>query len=202
MTWLHWRRLPLHGPRMNKVHQVGAQRASPRRNFRWSSYSLIPKSCPGGPRNSPIFYSSRVINMLTPGGNAPSSGRRAGEHCYRKSANWGNLLKRLEQMYPLYQTDLSVRTKSEELPTLPKFLTAARIIENAAQLKELIGRMKPTAYGPTEHHLWLVGRIPPRTRENCWETSERKAQMHSYDDLIDLQIDLATERQNDSRMDK
>ena len=32
----------------------------------------------------------------------------------RKSSNWGDFLKRLEQMYPVYETDLSVRTEIEE----------------------------------------------------------------------------------------
>ena len=46
-------------------------------------------------------------------------------------------------MYPLYETDLSVRTKIEELQALPEFPTAARISEFVAQLEELMGRMTP-----------------------------------------------------------
>ena len=91
----------------------------------------------------------------------------------RKSSSWGDFLKRLEQMYPVYETDLSVRTEIEELPPLPEFPTAARI--SVAQLEELMGRMNPSSYGPTEPHLWLVGQIPPGTWENCKETSERKS---------------------------
>ena len=120
----------------------------------------------------------------------------------RKSSNWGDLLKRLEQMYPVYERDLSVRTEIEELPPLPEFLTAARISEFVAQLEELMGRMKPSSYGPTEPHLWLVGKIPTRTWDNCRETSERKSWTHSYDDLVDLLIKLAMGRENDSHMDK
>ena len=65
-----------------------------------------------------------------------------------------------------------------------------------------MGRMNPSSYGPTEPHLWLVGKIPPRTWENCKETSERKSRTHSYDELVDLLIELAMERENDSHMDK
>ena len=43
------------------------------------------------------------------------------------------------------------------------FPTAAWISEFVAQLEELMGRMKPTSYSPTEPHLWLVGKIPPKT---------------------------------------
>ena len=66
-------------------------------------------------------------------------------------------------MHPVYETDLSVRSEIEELHSLPEFPTAARISELVAQLAELMGRMNPTSYGPTEPHLWLVGKIPPKT---------------------------------------
>ena len=120
----------------------------------------------------------------------------------RKSSSWGDFLKRLEQMYPVYETDLSVRTEIEELPPLPEFPTAARNSEFVAQLEELMKRMNPSSYGPTEPHLWLVSEIPPRTWKNCKETSERKSRTHSSDEFVDLLIELAMERENDSHMDK
>ena len=120
----------------------------------------------------------------------------------RKSSNWGDFLKRLEQMYSVYETDLSVRTEIDALPPLPEFPTAARISEFVAQLEELMGRMNPSSYGTTEPHMLLVGKIPTRTWENCRETSERKSRTHSYDDLFDLLIKLAMGKENDSHMDK
>ena len=62
--------------------------------------------------------------------------------------------------------------------------------------------MNPTPYGPTEPPLWLVEKIPPSTWENCRETSERKARMHCYDDPINVLIELAMQRENDTDMDK
>ena len=120
----------------------------------------------------------------------------------RKSSNRGDFLKRLEKMYPVYKTDLTVRTEIEKLPPLPEFPTAARISEFVAQLEELMGRMNPSSYGPTEPHLWLVGKIPTRTWENCRETSDRKSRTRSYDDLVDLLIELGMEREIHSHMDK
>ena len=70
------------------------------------------------------------------------------------------------------------------------------------QLEELIGRMNPSSYGPTESHLWLVRKIPMRTWDDCGETSERNPRTYSYDDLFDLCIELAMERENDSHRDK
>ena len=104
-------------------------------------------------------------------------------------------------MYLVYETDLNVRTEMEELPTLPEFPTAARISEFVPQLEELMGRMNPTSYGPREPHLWLVGKIHPKTWENCREP-ERKSPTHSNDELVDLLIELAMEREKDSHMEK
>ena len=91
-------------------------------------------------------------------------------------------------MYVVCETDLSVRTEGEELPSLPGFPTAARISEFVAQLEELMGRKNPTYYSPTEPHLWLVGKIDPKTGDGCRERSERKAWTHSYNDLVDLLV--------------
>ena len=120
----------------------------------------------------------------------------------RKTSNWEDFLKGREQMYQVYETDLSVRTEIEELPSLPEFSTAAHISEFVAQLEGLMGRMNPTSYGPTGPHLWLVGKIPPKTWDDCRETFERKARTHSYDDLVDLLIEFAMESENDTHMDK
>ena len=87
-------------------------------------------------------------------------------------------------------------------PPLPEFFTAARISELVAQLQELMGGMNPSSYGPTEPHLWLLGRIPTKTWDIYRETSERKARTQSYDELVDLVIELAREREKDSHMDK
>ena len=111
-------------------------------------------------------------------------------------------MKRLEQMHPVHETDLSVRTEIEDLPPLPEWATAARISEFVVQLEELMGRMSPSSYGPIEPHLWIVGNIPTRTWDDCRETSGRKSRTHSYDDLVDLLIELAMERDNDSHIDK
>ena len=195
---------------MTQVYQEGERRPSLRRTFRSNSPSSIPKTCLSGLRSFPSFCSSRVSNYV----DVRTKCTRIKKSCkkkflqrqvktaIRKSSNRGDVQKRLEQMYPVYETDLSVRTEIGELPPLPEFSTAAGISEFVAQLEELMGRMNPVSYGPTRPHLWLLGKIPTRTWENCRETSERKSRMHSYDDLADLLIKLAMERENDPHMDK
>ena len=66
----------------------------------------------------------------------------------KKSTNLEDFSKRLKQMYPVYETDLSVRTEIEELPILFEFPTGAHISEFVAKLQGLLGRMNPTFYGP------------------------------------------------------
>ena len=84
---------------------------------------------------------------------------------------------------------------------LPEFPSAARISEYVCDLEYLFSRMNLGSYGPTELHLWLVGKIPTRTWEDCSSTSERTRQTHTYNDLVDLLSELALERENDSNME-
>ena len=105
-------------------------------------------------------------------------------------------------MFAVYETDLSVRTQIEELPMLPEFSSAARISEYVCDLESLFSRMNVGSYGATEPHLWLMSMIPQRTWDDCRSTSERKSRTHSYDELVDLLIELALERENDSHMEK
>ena len=61
--------------------------------------------------------------------------------------------------------------------------------------------MNVGSYGPIEPDLWLVSKIPTRALDDCRSTSERKSRTHTYDDLVDLLIELALERENDSHME-
>ena len=85
---------------------------------------------------------------------------------------------------------------------LPEFPSAARISEYVCDMEYLFSRMNVGSYGATEPHLWLMSKIPQRTWDDCRSTSERKSRTHSYDTLVDLLIELALERENDSHMEK
>ena len=117
-------------------------------------------------------------------------------------STWVEVLQRLEKTFPVYETDLSVRTQIEELPMLPEFPSAARVSEYVCDLEYPFSRMNVGSYGATEPHLWLMSKIPQRTWDDCRATSERKSRTHSYDKLVDLLIELALERENDSPMEK
>ena len=124
------------------------------------------------------------------------------EQIVKTCSTWAEVLLRLEKTFPVYETDLSVRTQIEELPMLPEFPSAARISEYVCDLEYLFLRMNVGSYGATEPHLWLMSKIPQRTWDDCRSTSERKSRTHSYDELVDLLIELALERENDSHMEK
>ena len=117
-------------------------------------------------------------------------------------STWAEVLLRLEKTFLVYETDLSVRTQIEELPMLPDFPSAARISEHVCDLEYLFSRMNVGSYRATEPHLWLMSKIPQRRWDDCRSTSERKSRTHSYDELVDLLIELALERENDSHMEK
>ena len=77
-------------------------------------------------------------------------------------STWAEVLQRLEKTFPVYETDLSVRTQIEELPMLPEFPCAARVSEYVCDLEYLFSRMNVGSYGAIEPHLWLMGKIPQR----------------------------------------
>ena len=85
---------------------------------------------------------------------------------------------------------------------LPEFPSAARVSAYVCDLEYLFSRMNVGSYGATEPHLWLMSKIPARTRDDCRTTSERKSRTHTYDDLVDLLIELALERESDYHMEK
>ena len=117
-------------------------------------------------------------------------------------STWVDVLQTLEKTFPVYETDLSVRTQIEELPMLPEFPSAARVSEYVCDLEYQFSRMNVVSYGATEPHLWLMSKIPRRTWDDCRATSKRKSRTHSYDELVDLLIELALERENDFHMEK
>ena len=85
---------------------------------------------------------------------------------------------------------------------LPEFPSAARISEYVCDLEYLFSRMNVGSYRPSEPHLWLMGKNPPGTWEDCRSTSETKRRTQTYDDLVGLLIELALERERDSHMEK
>ena len=117
-------------------------------------------------------------------------------------STWAEVLQRLEKAFPVYETDLSVRTQIEELLMLPEFPSAARVSEYVCNVEYLFSRMIMGSSGATEPHLWHMSKIPSRTWDDCRTISERKSRTHTYDELMDLLIELALERENVSHMEK
>ena len=116
-------------------------------------------------------------------------------------STWPAVLQGLEKTFPVFDTDLSVRTQGQELPMPPEFPSAARISEYVCDLEYLFFWMNTRSYGPTEPHLWLLDKIHRRMWEDCRSKYERKRPTHRYDDLVDLLIDLVLEGEIDSHIE-
>ena len=117
-------------------------------------------------------------------------------------STWAEVLQRLEKTFPVYEMDLNVRTQIEELPMLPEFHSAACISEYLCDVEYLFSWMNVGSYAPAKPHLWLEGKTSLRTWEDCTSDSKRKRRTHTYNDLVDLLIELALERENDCHMEK
>ena len=109
-------------------------------------------------------------------------------------STWAEVLQRLEKTFPVYETDLSVRTQIEEVPMLPEFPSAVRVSEYVCDLEYVFSRMNlgphsaqsqlararavglvtgPHARTPRTHSQWAVGpgRTPERTCGRRWESA-------------------------------
>ena len=62
-------------------------------------------------------------------------------------STWAEVLRGLEKTFPVYETDLSVRTQIEELPMLPEFPSAARVSEYVCDLEYVFSPMNVGSYG-------------------------------------------------------
>ena len=169
----------------------------PRRKSSSNCRSLTPKICPNGQKNL-LSHQMPTAETLMQKEIFAKKVKQIVKAC----STWAEVLQRLEKTFPVYETDLSVRTQIEELPMLPEFPSAARVSEYVCDLEYLFSRMNVRSYGATEPHLWLMSKIPQRTWDDCRSTSERKSWTHLYDELVDLLIELALERENDSDMEK
>ena len=116
-------------------------------------------------------------------------------------STWSEVLQRFGKTFPVYETDLSVRTQIGELPMLPELSSAARVSEYVCDREYLFSGMNVGCYGPTEPDVWLVSKIPTRTWDDCRTTSERKSRTDMYDDLVDLLMELALVGENDPHIE-
>ena len=69
-------------------------------------------------------------------------------------------------------------------------------------LEYLFSRMNVGSFGATEPRPWLMSKIFQRTWDDCRATSDRRSRTHWYNELVDLLIELALQRENDSHMEK
>ena len=56
-------------------------------------------------------------------------------------STWAEVIQRVEKTFPVYETDLSVRTQIEEVPMLPEIPSAAPVSEYVCDLEYLFSQM-------------------------------------------------------------
>ena len=89
--------------------------------------------------------------------------RKQVKQIVKTCSTWAEVLETLQNTFPVYEPDLSVRTQMEELPMLPDIPPAAQVSEYVCDLEYLFSRKNVGSSGPTEPHLWLLSNIPTRT---------------------------------------
>ena len=117
-----------------------------------------------------------------------------------KSATFAELWLALERQYPSYETNLSIRTKTQNLAMLANNPKAVCISELLANLDHWVGQLTPGSYGSDEMLFWLVAKIPGEMWAECRATAERKASTLTYEDLSVLLLELALEKESDQHL--
>ena len=117
-----------------------------------------------------------------------------------KSATFADVLVALEQQYPTYETDLSIRAEIQNLAVLPNSPKPARISELLADLDHCIGRLTPGSYGSDKLLFWLVAKLPRELWDECRATAERRARALNYEDLSVLPLELAPEMESNQHL--
>ena len=117
-----------------------------------------------------------------------------------KFASFADVLVALERQYPTYETNLSVRAKMQNLPTLPNDPKPGKVSELLADLDHWAGRLTPGSYSSDDLPFWLVAKLPRELWDECISTAERKARAIHYDDLCVLLLELALEKESDQHL--
>ena len=116
------------------------------------------------------------------------------------SATFADVLVALERQYPIYETDLAIRTEIQILAVLPNNLKPGRVSELLADLDHWAGRLTPGAYSSDDLLFWLVAKLPRQLWDKCRSTAERKARSLRYEDLCVLLLELALEKESDQHL--
>ena len=117
-----------------------------------------------------------------------------------RSPTFAKVLVALEREYPSYETNLSFRTKIQNLAMLPNNPKAARISELLADMDHWAGRLMPGSYSSDEMLFLLVGKIPGDVPDECQAMAERKARTLTYEDFSVLLLELALEKESDQHL--
>ena len=117
-----------------------------------------------------------------------------------KSASFPDVLVALERQYPTYRTNLSIRAEIQNLPMLPNNPKPGRVSELLADLDHWAGRLTPGSYSSDDLLFWLVAKLPRELWDECRSTAERKARALHYEDICELLLELALEKESDQHL--
>ena len=117
-----------------------------------------------------------------------------------KSATFADVLVALERQCPTYETELSIRAEIQNLPVLPNNPKPGRLSELLADLDHWAGRLTPGSYSSEDLLFWSVAKLPRELWDECRSTAECKARALHHEDLCELLLELALEKESDQHL--
>ena len=110
-------------------------------------------------------------------------------------------LAKIEETFPVCETDMHIRQQLLDLSTFKEFPKLDEINQMEARIRKLVARL---TCGYSEYHKLILLRckIPAKTSSECKGTPARKALSHSYSDLLRLPKALSMESESDQAADR
>ena len=115
------------------------------------------------------------------------------EDLLSESNTFVEFLSRIEQTFPVLETDMHIRQQLLDLSKFKEVLKLDEINQMEAMIRKLVARLT-CGYSEYDKLILLRSQIPAKTWSECKDTQTRKALNHSYSDLLRLLEALSMER--------
>ena len=123
------------------------------------------------------------------------------EDLLSESNTFLEFLSKIEETFPVFETDMHIRQQLLDLSTFKEFPTLDEINQMEARIRKLVARLT-CGYSEYDKLILLRSKIPAKTWSECKDTPARKALTHSYSDLLRLLKALSMEREPDPAADR
>ena len=123
------------------------------------------------------------------------------EDLLSESNTFADFLAKIEETFPVFETDMHIRQQPVDLSKLEEFPKLDGINQMEARIRRLVARLT-CGYPEYDKLILLRSKIPAQTWSECKDTPACKALTQSYSDFLKLLKALSMERESDQAADR